>query len=58
MKYSKIGMVLCVLLALITSVVQAQDAANIKINAVVRGQRNEPVKGASVFGRYTAANLA
>ncbi|GAA4917851.1 SusC/RagA family TonB-linked outer membrane protein [Mucilaginibacter defluvii] len=57
MKYSKIGMVLYVLLALITSVVQAQDAANIKINAVVRGQRNEPVKGARINSQNNIINL-
>lgn len=41
-------MVFCILFALITSVVQAQNISNTKIKAVVRGQRNEPVKGARI----------
>ena len=48
MKYLKIGMVWCFLLALITSVARGQDTVNITINAIVRGQYGALINGARV----------
>lgn len=48
MKYSRIGMALCVLFTLITGVLKAQDSVKISVKAVVKGLNGEPVKGAVV----------
>ncbi|MDT3405362.1 SusC/RagA family TonB-linked outer membrane protein [Mucilaginibacter terrae] len=55
MKYSNIGMALCFLLALITSVARGQDTVKITISAVVRGQYGEPVKGAKIINEGSSS---
>jgi TonB-dependent SusC/RagA subfamily outer membrane receptor len=48
MKYIKLGMVICVILALFPVALEAQNTMKNDINAIVRGSQGEPLKGAVI----------
>ena len=57
MKYIKIGLVLCALLALFPFRTEAQDAMRISVSAVIKGADGEPVEGATVTTGDNSVNV-
>jgi hypothetical protein len=58
MRYSRIALFMCVLLALITDFAIAQDAISITIRAIVKDTNGLPISGVNIDDKLNKARTA